>query len=82
VPTTFSVPGIPAGSIIVMVPILATAGLPPAGIGVLLGIDAITDMFRTACNVTGDMAGAAFLGRRQRATAPAAVPVSEPTVSS
>ena len=77
VPTTFSVPGIPAGSIIVMVPILATAGLPPAGIGVLLGIDAITDMFRTACNVTGDMAGAALLGRRQRATAPAAVPVSD-----
>ena len=78
VPTTFSVPGIPAGSIIVMVPILATAGLPPAGIGVLLGIDAITDMFRTACNVTGDMAGAALLGRRQRATAPVVEPVSEP----
>ena len=48
VPTTFSVPGIPAGSIIVMVPILIGAGLPAEGIGVLLGIDAITDMFRTA----------------------------------
>jgi Na+/H+-dicarboxylate symporter len=78
VPTTFSVPGIPAGSIIVMVPILAAAGLPPAGIGVLLGIDAITDMFRTACNVTGDMAGAALLGRRQRATVPVIERVSEP----
>jgi len=73
VPTTFSVPGIPAGSIIVMVPVLISAGLPPEGIGVLLGIDAITDMFRTATNVTGDMAGAVVLGRRQRATAIAPV---------
>jgi proton glutamate symport protein len=77
VPTTFSVPGIPAGSIIVMVPILLAAGLPPAGIGVLLGIDAITDMFRTATNVTGDMAGAAVLGRKQRVRAAAPMPASE-----
>ena len=47
-----------------MVPILVGAGLPAEGIGVLLGIDAITDMFRTATNVTGDMAGAVVLGRR------------------
>jgi len=80
VPTTFSVPGIPAGSIIVMVPILMGAGLPAEGIGVLLGIDAITDMFRTAANVTGDMTGAVVLGRRERATAPVALqPVREPT---
>jgi len=74
VPTTFSVPGIPAGSIIVMVPILISVGLPAEGIGVLIGIDAITDMFRTATNVTADMAGAAVIGRKQRAagTAPVA----------
>ena len=38
----------------------------------MLGIDAITDMFRTATNVTGDMTGAVVLGRRDRvrATAP------------
>ena len=77
VPTTFSVPGIPAGSIIVMVPILLGAGLPAEGIGVLLGIDAITDMFRTAANVTGDMAGAVVLGRRARVTAP--VPMTAAT---
>ena len=67
VPTTFSVPGIPAGSIIVMVPILISVGLPAEGIGVLIGIDAITDMFRTATNVTADMAGAAVISRKQRA---------------
>jgi Na+/H+-dicarboxylate symporter len=78
VPTTFSVPGIPAGSIIVMVPILLGAGLPAEGIGVLLGIDAITDMFRTAANVTGDMAGAVVLGRRSRVPVTSLRPASEP----
>jgi Na+/H+-dicarboxylate symporter len=55
-----------------------TAGLPPAGIGVLLGIDAITDMFRTATNVTGDVAGAVVLGRKQRVRAAVPLPASEP----
>jgi DAACS family dicarboxylate/amino acid:cation (Na+ or H+) symporter len=62
-----------------MVPILLGAGLPAEGIGVLLGIDAITDMFRTAANVTGDMTGAVVLGRRERATA--AVPLRPATAS-
>ena len=73
VPTTFSVPGIPAGSIIVMVPILIAVGLPAEGIGVLIGIDAITDMFRTATNVTADMAGAAVIGRKRSDAATVAV---------
>jgi Na+/H+-dicarboxylate symporter len=60
---SFSVPGIPAGAIIAMVPVLMSAGIPVEGIGVLLAVDAITDMFRTTTNVTGDMAVAAILGR-------------------
>jgi proton glutamate symport protein len=61
--TTFSVPGIPAGSIIVMVPVLLAAGLPVEGMGILLGVDTIPDMFRTTTNVTGDMAAASVLSR-------------------
>jgi len=80
VPTTFSVPGIPAGSIIVMVPILLAAGLPAEGIGILLGIDAITDMFRTAANVTGDMAGAMVLGRQRAAVPSSALAATGETV--
>lgn len=65
--TSFSIPGVPAGSVIVMVPVLLAAGLPPEGIGVLLAIDTIPDMFRTTTNVTGDMAVATILaGRRPR----------------
>jgi Na+/H+-dicarboxylate symporter len=61
--TTFSVPGIPGGSIIVMVPVLTAANLPVDGIGLLLGVDTIPDMFRTTTNVTGDMAAASVLSR-------------------
>ena len=61
--TSFSIPGIPGGSIIAMVPVLASVGLPAEGIGVLLGIDTIPDAFRTTANVTGQMAAAVIAER-------------------
>jgi Na+/H+-dicarboxylate symporter len=64
--TTFTVPGIPGGSIVVMLPILLAANLPVEGIGVLLGVDTIPDMFRTTANVTGGISAAAILGRSAR----------------
>jgi Na+/H+-dicarboxylate symporter len=60
--TSFSVPGIPGGTIIIMAPVLMDAGLPLEGIGILLGADTIPDMFRTTANVTGHMAVAAAVG--------------------
>jgi proton glutamate symport protein len=56
VATSFSVPGIPGGSIVIMAPVLMAAGLPVEGIGILLGADTIPDMFRTTANVTGHLA--------------------------
>jgi Na+/H+-dicarboxylate symporter len=61
--TTFSVPSIPGGTIIVMVPILMAADLPVASVGLLLGVDTIPDMFRTATHVTADMSAASILSR-------------------
>jgi proton glutamate symport protein len=61
--TSFSVPGVPGGSILVMVPVLLSAGLPVDGVGILLGVDTIPDMFRTTTNVTGHMAAATILSR-------------------
>lgn len=61
--TTFSVPGIPGGTIIVMVPVLLAANIPVAAVGLLLGVDTIPDMFRTATHVTADMAAASILAR-------------------
>jgi Na+/H+-dicarboxylate symporter len=67
--TTFSVPSIPGGTIIVMVPILMAADLPVASVGLLLGLDTIPDMFRTATHVTADMSAATILARYERAPA-------------
>jgi Na+/H+-dicarboxylate symporter len=59
--TSFSVPGIPGGSIVIMAPALASAGLPAEGLGILLGVDTIPDMFRTTTNVTGQLAAGVAL---------------------
>ncbi len=62
--TSFSVPGIPGGSIIAMVPVMQAAGIPVEGVGILLGIDTIPDMFRTTVNVTGTMTAAVIVAGR------------------
>jgi len=62
--TSFTIPGIPAGAIITMAPVLASAGVPVEGIGVLMGVDTIPDMFRTLANVTGWFAaGSVVVGK-------------------
>ncbi len=48
--------GIPSGSIIFMGMVLHSVGLPLEGIGIILGIDRLLDMFRTTINITGDSA--------------------------
>ncbi len=53
-----SVAPVPSASIVTLAPILEAAGVPLAGLGLLLGIDRIPDMFRTATNVTGHVAAA------------------------
>ena len=58
---TYAVPGIPGGSIIAMVPALAVANLPVEGMGILLAVDTIPDMFRTTANVTGTLTLTAVL---------------------
>jgi Na+/H+-dicarboxylate symporter len=49
-----------------MIPVLMAAGIPIEGIGILLGVDTIPDMFRTTTNVTGHMAAATILARGER----------------
>lgn len=65
--TSFSVPGVPGGSILIMIPVLMAAGIPIEGIGILLGVDTIPDMFRTTTNVTGHMSAAVILARGEHA---------------
>jgi Na+/H+-dicarboxylate symporter len=49
-----------------MAPVLQSAGVPVEGIGVLIGVDTIPDMFRTMANVTGWLGGGAILARAAR----------------
>jgi len=65
--SSFAVPGVPGGSIIAMVPVLAAANVPVDGIGILLAVDTIPDMFRTTENVTGSLTVAAVVGRDRAA---------------
>jgi DAACS family dicarboxylate/amino acid:cation (Na+ or H+) symporter len=48
--------GVPAGSLPVIAAILGMVGVPPEGIGMILGVDRLLDMCRTAINVVGDLA--------------------------
>lgn len=50
--------GVPAGSLPVIALILGMVGVPPEGIGLVLGVDRFLDMCRTTLNVTGDLAAA------------------------
>ena len=69
VATSLTAPGIPlGGGILVMAPVLTAVHLPAAGIGILLAVDTIPDMFRTAANVTGWLCVGSILSRSEAAT--------------
>ncbi len=55
--------GVPGGSLPVIAMILAMFGIPPEGIGIILGVDRFLDMCRTTVNVTGDLVGAVVVAR-------------------
>jgi DAACS family dicarboxylate/amino acid:cation (Na+ or H+) symporter len=59
--------GVPAGSIPFVVMVLATIGVNPALIAVILGVDRILDMSRTTLNVTGDITAAVYVARSEGA---------------
>jgi DAACS family dicarboxylate/amino acid:cation (Na+ or H+) symporter len=67
--------GVPAGSLPVVALILAMVGVPPAGIGLVLGVDRFLDMCRTTLNVTGDLVCATVVSRGE---APPCEPIPEP----
>ena len=55
--------GVPAGSLPVVAMILGMVGVPPEGIGLILGVDRFLDMCRTTLNVTGDLVAAVVVSR-------------------
>ena len=63
----FGVPGIPRGAFIMLAPLFTSIGLPVEGIGILIAVDAVPDLFATTLNVTGDLAAAALVAKRETA---------------
>ena len=60
---SFYSPGIPSGGLFVMAPLYQAFGLPIEGIGILIALDVIPDMFITMSNVTADLAVAAVASK-------------------
>ncbi len=61
--TSIGVAGIPSASLVAISIILAAIGLPAEGIGLILAVDRVLDMCRTAVNVFSDSCGAVILAR-------------------
>jgi len=57
--------GVPGGSLPLVGAVLVSVGIPPEGIGIILGVDRLLDMCRTTVNVTGDLAVAAVVDYRE-----------------
>lgn len=55
--------GVPSGSLPVVAMICGMVGVPPQGIGLILGVNHFLDMCRTTLNVTGDIAIAAMVSK-------------------
>jgi Na+/H+-dicarboxylate symporter len=66
--------GVPGGSLPVIVIILGSIGVPPAGIGLILGVDRFLDMCRTTLNVVGDLVAAQVISALSAPEAPAPSP--------
>jgi len=62
-----AVAAIPGGSLPLIAGLLATFGIPPEGIGIILGVDRILDMTRTMTNVGSDVATTVVVDAGQKA---------------
>lgn len=58
-----AVAGIPGGSLPLIAGLLITFGVPPEGLGIILGVDRLLDMARTTVNVGCDLVTAAIVDR-------------------
>jgi DAACS family dicarboxylate/amino acid:cation (Na+ or H+) symporter len=59
-----AVAAVPGASLPLIVGLLATFGLPPDGIALILGVDRLLDMARTVLNVAGDVVTACIVDER------------------
>jgi Na+/H+-dicarboxylate symporter len=61
-------PSTPGVGIVILATVLTSVGVPVAGVGLIIGVDRILDMSRTALNVTGDLVASLVIDRFSAAT--------------
>jgi len=69
--TSKGVAGVPRASLVILAGTLTSFGLPLEGVAVLLGVDGILDMARTALNVIGNCLATAVVARWEGELQPA-----------
>jgi DAACS family dicarboxylate/amino acid:cation (Na+ or H+) symporter len=57
--------GVPGGSLPLIMILMQQVGIPPEGIGLILGVDRFLDMCRTTLNVSGDLVIAALVDHKK-----------------
>ena len=57
--------GIPMAGLVMITIILTAVGLPLEGVGLILAVDRILDMFRTSVNVWSDSCGAVIIAKSE-----------------
>ena len=57
--------GVPGVGLIMLAMVLTQVGLPVEGIALIIGVDRLLDMLRTAVNVTGDAAISVMVARSE-----------------
>lgn len=58
-------PGIPGGSIVMLIIVLNSVHIPVEGMALILGVDRLLDMLRTVANVTGDVVVATIVAKSE-----------------
>lgn len=63
-------PGVPGGSIVMLMLVLGSIGIPAEGLALILGMDRPLDMLRTVVNVTGDATVACLVEQEEKKSRP------------
>lgn len=61
--SSIGTPATPGVGIVILALVLNSVGIPTSGIALIIGVDRIVDMSRTAINVTGDLAACKVMDR-------------------
>ncbi len=63
VAASIGTPAIPGGGVIILASVLQSVGIPIDGLIIIIGIDRILGMFRTAVNVSGDLTASVIFNK-------------------